>query len=94
MHCVVLLTFVVSHSRALAGADLRRDGVDFNDVHVADLSDVLRLRRLRWLKLPPLQVPIYCTGREMASVRWGTKVCTQNNSLSYSNRPPAHASLT
>eukprot|EP00035_Acanthoeca_spectabilis_P015327 m.305628 g.305628 ORF g.305628 m.305628 type:complete len:530 (+) comp16341_c0_seq8:57-1646(+) len=56
------------------GGDLRREGDDFNDVHTADISAVLEERRLVWRAHEPIEVPVYCTGREMASAVWGSKI--------------------
>lgn len=62
------------------GGDLRREGDDFNDVHTADISAVLEERRLVWRAHEPIEVPVYCTGREMASTVWGTKILLHGGS--------------
>eukprot|EP00038_Savillea_parva_P031337 m.85196 g.85196 ORF g.85196 m.85196 type:complete len:598 (-) comp9623_c2_seq1:19-1812(-) len=62
------------------GGDIRREGEDYNDVHVADLSELLTKKRVTWRKLPEIEVPVYCTGREMASAKWGHKVLLHGGS--------------
>eukprot|EP00035_Acanthoeca_spectabilis_P015321 m.305525 g.305525 ORF g.305525 m.305525 type:complete len:1554 (+) comp16341_c0_seq2:444-5105(+) len=57
------------------GGDLRREGHDFHDVHAADISALLEEHRLVWRAHDrPIEVPIYSTGREMASAVWGSKI--------------------
>jgi hypothetical protein len=70
------------------GGDLLREGDDFNDIHAADIRGLLGdrpNRKLRWLALPPITVPVYCAGREMASVRWGRKIMLHGGSTDASN---------